>query len=265
MIRARAAITMIAHSVTQIANGTRRFRCMFGTPGAPKNNARSTPRLVSTGHPTEGVGRLAGTRHPDRVIRLTNPIREGPTSPLHHRGWLAVSCTATQWLGRTARGPRKSPAGAGLSSATATVCPRPWCGRVRRIVHMWITGTASVGRRVLEHSIEAQYAHQRIMCSNPEVVVSRICFGGVWETLIISMVADYDNSQERFYGYANEGQATHCPKVAEPEAHRPSMARLSGGDITLPRRQRWHCLRPRRSHRHRPARSEAKVEQMQEA
>ena len=29
MIRARAAITMIAHSVTQIANGTRRFRCMF--------------------------------------------------------------------------------------------------------------------------------------------------------------------------------------------------------------------------------------------
>ena len=29
MIRARAAITMIAHSVTQIANGTR-FRCMFG-------------------------------------------------------------------------------------------------------------------------------------------------------------------------------------------------------------------------------------------
>jgi hypothetical protein len=30
MIRARAAITMIAHSVTQIANGTRRFRCMFG-------------------------------------------------------------------------------------------------------------------------------------------------------------------------------------------------------------------------------------------
>ena len=29
MIRARAAITMIAHSVTQIANGTRR-RCMFG-------------------------------------------------------------------------------------------------------------------------------------------------------------------------------------------------------------------------------------------
>jgi ABC transporter substrate binding protein len=30
MIRARAAITMIAHSVIQIANGTRRFRCMFG-------------------------------------------------------------------------------------------------------------------------------------------------------------------------------------------------------------------------------------------
>ena len=30
MIRARAAITMIAHSMTQIANGTRRFRCMFG-------------------------------------------------------------------------------------------------------------------------------------------------------------------------------------------------------------------------------------------
>jgi hypothetical protein len=29
MIRARAASTMIAHSVTQIANGTR-FRCMFG-------------------------------------------------------------------------------------------------------------------------------------------------------------------------------------------------------------------------------------------
>jgi hypothetical protein len=30
MIRARAAITMIAHSVIQIANGTRRFPCMFG-------------------------------------------------------------------------------------------------------------------------------------------------------------------------------------------------------------------------------------------
>ena len=30
MIRARAAITMIAHSVIQIANRTRRFRCMFG-------------------------------------------------------------------------------------------------------------------------------------------------------------------------------------------------------------------------------------------
>jgi hypothetical protein len=30
MIRARAAITMMAHSVIQIANGTRRFRCMFG-------------------------------------------------------------------------------------------------------------------------------------------------------------------------------------------------------------------------------------------
>ena len=29
MIRARVAITMIAHNVTQIANGTR-FRCMFG-------------------------------------------------------------------------------------------------------------------------------------------------------------------------------------------------------------------------------------------
>ena len=40
MIRARAAITMIAHRVTQIANGTR-FRCMF-----PPKSRRSEPPVV---------------------------------------------------------------------------------------------------------------------------------------------------------------------------------------------------------------------------
>jgi hypothetical protein len=37
MIAARAAITMIAHRVTQIANGTR-FRCMF----PPKSRRNGT-------------------------------------------------------------------------------------------------------------------------------------------------------------------------------------------------------------------------------
>ena len=46
MIRARAAITMIAHSVTQIANGTR-FRCMFGQI---KRGSRSRNLNLCDGH-----------------------------------------------------------------------------------------------------------------------------------------------------------------------------------------------------------------------
>ena len=46
MIRARAAITMIAHSVTQIANGTRRFRCMFAKRGEVFYTIQKTSRAM---------------------------------------------------------------------------------------------------------------------------------------------------------------------------------------------------------------------------
>ena len=49
MIRARATITMIAHSVTQIANGTRRVRCMFGQIKTQEGFLYHTENLPSEG------------------------------------------------------------------------------------------------------------------------------------------------------------------------------------------------------------------------
>ena len=65
---------MIAHSVTQIANGTRRFRCMFAKRGEVFYTIEKTSRAM----------RRAGlpVRSPKDVVP-TNHLREAPTSPLH--------------------------------------------------------------------------------------------------------------------------------------------------------------------------------------
>jgi hypothetical protein len=91
IIRARAAITMIAHSVTQIANGTRRFRCMFGQiqnavrflyhtgggqdalKGAPKMgadpNVRKCPHLAPASR--HALPKVIGARRCVRVLKAT--------------------------------------------------------------------------------------------------------------------------------------------------------------------------------------------------
>ena len=69
MIRARAAITMIAHSVTQIANGTR-FRCMFGQ--IKRGEVFCTTQRQRRAHPDRG-GR--GCRRGTSFARLPSDER----------------------------------------------------------------------------------------------------------------------------------------------------------------------------------------------
>jgi hypothetical protein len=66
MIRARAAITMIAHSVTQIANGTR-FRCMFGQ--------------IKRGEVFCTTQKTSRVREPRMVLRRSSPTSQ--RSPEH--------------------------------------------------------------------------------------------------------------------------------------------------------------------------------------
>ena len=84
IIRARAATTMIAHSVTQIANGTRRFRCMFGPP----DRARRRPlhrRRVDADHdlrlPSGARLRRRGPRTGTTYVHGIHAAARGPLPP----------------------------------------------------------------------------------------------------------------------------------------------------------------------------------------
>ena len=76
MIRARAASTMIAHSVTQIANGTRRFRGMFSP-------ARGNSRGRAEHHSRHRLGRS------DSFLGAAR-LPPGPTSVIGEPGWCAL-------------------------------------------------------------------------------------------------------------------------------------------------------------------------------
>jgi hypothetical protein len=58
MIRARAAITMIAHSVTQIAKGTRRFRCICSVRSNVVEVSYTTPATVFATGGVAGLRRI---------------------------------------------------------------------------------------------------------------------------------------------------------------------------------------------------------------
>jgi hypothetical protein len=91
MIRARAAITMIAHSVTQIANGTRRFRCMFGQ--IKRREVFCTTRRQRRAHP-DRAGRGCSYPRKERQHPWKAPgshPRVTRHGPLHVTGALRVT------------------------------------------------------------------------------------------------------------------------------------------------------------------------------
>ena len=89
MIRARAAITMIAHSVTQIANGTRRFRCMFVKRGEVFYTIQKTSRAMRRAglpvrSPKDVVPTIISERHRQARCIFAQPGHR--KSPARERG-----------------------------------------------------------------------------------------------------------------------------------------------------------------------------------
>ena len=101
MIRARAAITMIAHSVTQIANGTR-FRCMFGQIKRGEVFLYYTENLPSVPRePAEREGASANPFDQEPGNSGPNPQghseHEGRGNNVFHASFLLCAKEAAHW------------------------------------------------------------------------------------------------------------------------------------------------------------------------